>query len=273
MVTAIKVETKYNCLCGYGTNDLKAYRSHTFTMSQKEKGMHKSINPQRKKALPFVAKENPGIPKTPLEKLQAELAAINQKAAEMATAIEKEAEAERLRREEELRRQEEAKKHPEVDMTGEVMTWQAKKPNIIRKSMTGKILSSKTACIIIDHKNHWHTNELIDLKGNDTSDCTWGYYGKRYPVLVEKNGVLTPYSPEDSAAGESPHRLYIAAKSSAYKSYMHIDNEMLKKIQVGLMALLVFGILFLIYIVATTKPAQPADTVSAMNLFTALLGV
>lgn len=107
--------------------------------------------------------------------------------------------------------------------------------------------STKTECIVIDSNNVWHDRQLIELQGMDVSECTWGYYGRKYPVLVEKNGKLVPYVPVDEP-GESPHKVYIASKSAGYKGYMKIVNALLHKVQVGMMALLVVGVFFLIYL-------------------------
>jgi hypothetical protein len=285
MVTAI--ETKYNCLCGFGTDEVKEFRTHLFTSGRKEKGLHKSLNqgkhPIGKRpiiSLPFKQKEVP-VPeasKTPLQKLQDELAVMNQRAVDLAAAIEKEAAEEAKRQEAELKRQLEAENQriAEAGILAETVTWKPKANIIAKPTRNGKpAVAKKTACIIIDHKRDWHGTEMIDLKGQDVSDCMWGYYGKRYPVLVETDdkGGLKKYLPNDTALGESPHRLYIAAKSSAYKSYMHIDSDLLKKIQIGLMALLVVGILFLIYIIATTKPSAPATDTMALNILFAWMGV
>lgn len=127
---------------------------------------------------------------------------------------------------------------PQIKDAGNI-TWnpQAKKPK-----------NNLTTCIVIDGNGGWHPSAKLDLKGRDMSACTWGYYGQRLPVLVETDDGLQPFILSDVAGAESPHRLFIAAKSTSYKSYMIFTSDFLRKIQIGLMALLVFGIMFLIYI-------------------------
>lgn len=121
------------------------------------------------------------------------------------------------------------------------LTWNRKEVN--RK---GKV--ALTSCIIIDNNQKWHEGVKLDLSGRNTHDYTWGYYGKRYPVLVEtKNHELMPYVPSD-LAGESPQLLYIASKSSGYKSYMRMESDMLRKMMLGAMVILAVVIMFLIYV-------------------------
>jgi len=158
---------------------------------------------------------------------------------------------------------------PQVEVAREnptgQLTWKRTPIEVSGKKHKAEV---KTACIVIDSKNQWHQDEMIALGDRDVADCKWGYYGKRYPVLIEKGGYLIPYIPKDDVGIESPHRLFIAAKSAAYKMYMRIDSDLLKKIQIGLMALLAIGVLFLIYILVNQEP--PAN--SEVSAITTVVG-
>jgi hypothetical protein len=214
MTTEIKT-FKFNCSCGFGTDDRKAHMRHFRGV---EKELHKSIKVE-------VVKNEVVSPPPEVAKVETQAKVITESEAILGN-------------------------NPPI---------QWKPPRIELKPKKGKHgklpAPVLTECIVIDADNNWHEHEKIDLKGRDMADCTWGSYGHRYPVLVEKNGVLLPYIPSDDAKAESPHMLFIAAKSFGYKGYMRIDSDLLKKIAIGIMALVAFGTLFLIYLLANQKPA------------------
>lgn len=108
-------------------------------------------------------------------------------------------------------------------------------------------VGTKTKCIVIDKYGRWHENVLLDLQGRDPSEYTWNYYGAWYPVLVQVKDMLIPYVHAD-AVGESSSRLWKAANPEGFKNTFRHTNNMLQKIQIGLMVLLVLGIFFLIFI-------------------------
>lgn len=114
-----------------------------------------------------------------------------------------------------------------------------------KKKKAGEIVETK--CIVIDKYHNWNEGVKVNLQGADTSSFEFNSYGVKYPMLVEKDNKLAPYHPSDKT-GESPNLLFIAAKTSNYKNYMKLPGDLLRKIQIGLMAGLVIGIMFLIYV-------------------------
>lgn len=103
-------------------------------------------------------------------------------------------------------------------------------------------------CIVIDKDDHWHTGTPVDLQGIDTTGFTFGYYGTRYPVLVENDaGELEPFYLPD-AVGESSNRLFKGANPDGFRSTFKHRSSLLSKIAVGLMVALVLGLFFIMFI-------------------------
>jgi hypothetical protein len=118
--------------------------------------------------------------------------------------------------------------------------WNDKKQNVK--------VGTKTKCIVIDKYNRWHEDVMLDLKGRDTSEYSWCYYGTWFPVLVEqKDGLILPYIHTD-AVGESSNRLWKAANPEGFKNTFKHTNSMMQKIQLGLMVAVVLGIFGLIFV-------------------------
>ena len=151
---------------------------------------------------------------------------------------------------EKIKTTEELKSMPVLDVKAEVkvpeskvsesLTW-AKK-NGKKKSKTGL-----TNCIVIDKFECWHENVPVNLGDINPLPFTWGYYGRRYPVLIEKNDKLVPYAHSDMV-GESCNRLFKAGHPDGFKNTFKHTNSLLQKIQLGLMVIIVIAIFFLIYI-------------------------
>jgi hypothetical protein len=250
MVVATK---EYKCTCGLVTDEPKKFQSHLLEMSRKEKGAHKSVK-AKNHGIPFIPfkqqKEAPNhIPeavKTPLQALQDELESMKQKQADLATAIEKEA-AEEARRKEEAEKKQVVAEAENI-LKGASVGWKA--PAQLKKK------SGIRSCIVIAD-NYWYEMK-VDLKDMDTSDCEWGYYGAKFPVLVEKDGQLFPYLYSDTI-GESATRLFKAANPEGFKECFRHRNGIMEKLKLGLMVALVLGIFMLIYILLNQKPIGAAE--------------
>jgi len=131
------------------------------------------------------------------------------------------------------------------DVRHDGFEWQHKKPAPTDKPVL-------TPCIVIDKYGKWYNGVRVDLKGQDASDFTWGYYGSYCPVLIEKEGKLAPYYHSD-IAGESSHRLYNASHPEAYHGAFKHRHNLMQKIQIGLMVGVVLGLFFLIYVFASSN--------------------
>lgn len=121
--------------------------------------------------------------------------------------------------------------------------WELPKPPETKKPRT----PAKTKCFIIDKFSRWHDEVSLPLGDLDVTEFNYNYYGDKRPLFIQtKDDMLVPYYPRD-AVGESPSLVFIAAKCTAYKNYMRMPSDTLRKIQIGLMAAIVIGILVLIY--------------------------
>jgi hypothetical protein len=141
---------------------------------------------------------------------------------------------------------EEIKAMPVLDVKAEI-----KEPEPIPwVKKNGKKKSALTPCIVIDKFKHWHENAMINLGDIDLLPFTWGYYGKRLPVLTEKNNKLEPYLHSDMV-GESCNLLYKMGHPDGFKNTFKHVNSLLQKIQIGLMVAIVLGIFGLIYVMVS----------------------
>lgn len=132
---------------------------------------------------------------------------------------------------------------PEVQT--DILTWHSDKPAPTNKPKA----PIKTRCIVIDKYNRWFEGVPLDLKGWDTSEFEWGYYGSRYPVLVEKNGILMPYLHTDIVS-ESSTRLWKAAHPEGFRNTFKHTNSTMQKVAIGLMAGILIAMIVLIYAMA-----------------------
>jgi len=129
---------------------------------------------------------------------------------------------------------------PEAQTSDSEYTWESKPPP-----------PSETVvpCIVIDRNQTWHDNVLVDLKGKDVSASTWIYYGKPFPVLVEKeNGTLVTWELYDVVGGSSA-QLYVAANPEGWRSAWTPISTLMEKVKTGAMIALVIALLFLIFII------------------------
>jgi len=109
------------------------------------------------------------------------------------------------------------------------------------------------ACIVIDRNNRWHQKAKVNTTGMHLSDSTWGYYGTNYPVFVEsQNRELIPFILQDTA-GENSNRLYKGANPSGFKATFKHRNNLMGKIQTGLMIALVLSLLFMMFLFLNWK--------------------
>jgi hypothetical protein len=236
MTTETLNALKYSCICGFTTDEKKEFLRHLLKSGRKEKGLHKSAS----------AIHAPNKEASVSEEIQGVKASVQTEETAQVETTPKKREPQPV-----------VLSPARPTTTASSIEWNAPKIKVSKKPKL-------TECIVIDKDGKWHENTKLDLKGQDMSECTWGYYGKRFPVLVETKGGLKPYIPQDHTGAESPHRLFIAAKSSGYKAYMRIDNSLLRKIQIGMMALLVIGILFLIYILINRNGGNSGDIEAAV---------
>lgn len=141
---------------------------------------------------------------------------------------------------------EELKTMPILDVKTEVTGVKESEPfTWVKKN--GKKKIGLPLCIIIDKFERWHENVPVNLGDINPLPFTWGYYGKRCPVLIEKGNKLIPYVHSD-VVGESCNRLFKAGHPDGFKNVFKHRSNLLQKIQIGLMVIIVIAIFFLIYI-------------------------
>jgi len=111
------------------------------------------------------------------------------------------------------------------------------------------IADTVVECIVIDRNGKWCSRVPVDLNGVPTASFEWGYYGNWYPVLVEgkADGILRPWYLPDKA-GRDPGKLYIAEKQEGYRGAWKSINQLYRKVQIGLMVALAFGVLGLLFV-------------------------
>lgn len=134
------------------------------------------------------------------------------------------------------------KEMPKLDVKAspaEPMVW-------VKKN--GKKHAALTPCFIIDKNNKWHNSVPINLGDINPEPFTWGYYGVRRPLLIENGDKLEPYYVQMDLVGESCNRVYKAGHPDGFKNTFKHTSSLLQKIQIGLMAVIVIAIFFLIYI-------------------------
>ena len=141
----------------------------------------------------------------------------------------------------------------EKAVKGPEQTPDTKALTVWERKQSAKPKTTVVRCLVIDKENHWHAEARVDLKGADTANYTWGYYGSGYPVLIEQpNGDLQPFHLPD-VVGESSNRLYKAANPDGFRASFKHRGNLLQKIQTGLMVALILGLFAICYILIGYK--------------------